>query len=63
MPHSCRGMGFCLRVAQDKVSAEKPRIIRKQTYLQHNVLLLQSINSTMKEFNSFLFQMSQAVPD
>ena len=52
MPHSCGGMGFCLRVAQDKVSAEEPSIIMKWTYLQCNVLLLQSINPTMKEFNS-----------
>ena len=40
MPHLYGRMGFCLRVAQDEVSAEEPSIIRKQTYLQCNVLLL-----------------------
>src|SRR5260370_8505832 len=52
MPYLCRGEGFCLRAAQDEVSTERPGIIRKQTYLQCNIPLLQTINSVIKKADS-----------
>src|SRR5260370_39998515 len=55
MPYSCRGEGFCLRAAQDEVSTERPGTIRKQTYLQHNIPLLQTINSVIKKADFPLF--------
>src|SRR5260370_33312834 len=55
MPYSCRGEGFCLRAAQDEVSTERPGTIRKQTYLQHNIPLLVTINSVIKKADIPLF--------
>src|SRR6266850_284041 len=55
MPYSCRGEGFCLRAAQDEVSTERPGTIRKRTYLQHNIPLLQTINSVIKKADIPLF--------
>src|SRR6266478_8827280 len=55
MPYSCRGEGFCLRAAQDEVSTERPGIIRKRTYLQRNIPLLQTINSVIKKADIPLF--------
>src|SRR5260370_16158125 len=55
MPYLCRGEGFCLRAAQDEVSTERPGIIRKRTYLQHNIPLLQTINSVIKKADIPLF--------
>src|SRR5260370_15846991 len=55
MPYSCRGEGFCLRAAQDKVSTERPGTIRKQTYLQHNIPLLRTINLVIKKADIPLF--------
>src|SRR5260370_34229849 len=55
MPYSPGGEGFCLRAAwaaQDKVSTERPHIIRKRTHLQHNIPLLQFINSVIKKADS-----------
>src|SRR6266850_2340898 len=52
MPYSHRGEGFCLRAAQDKVSTERPSIIRKQTHLQCNIPLLQTINSVIRKADS-----------
>src|SRR6266478_9475726 len=54
-PYSHRGEGFCLRAAQDEVSAERPGTIRKRTYLQHNIPLLQTINSVIKKADIPLF--------
>src|SRR5260370_33600793 len=36
------------------VSTERPVLTRKRTYLQHNIFLLQSVNSAMKKADSFL---------
>src|SRR5260370_40802304 len=55
MPYSCRGEGFCLKAAQDKVSTERPSTIRKQTYLQCNIPLLRTINSVIKKADIPLF--------
>src|SRR5260370_42322880 len=55
MPFSCRGEGFCLRAAQDEVSTERPGTIRKRTYLQHNIPLLQTINLFIKKADIPLF--------
>src|SRR6266478_3997015 len=54
-PYSHRGEGFCLRAAQDEVSAERPGTIRKQTYLQCNIPLLQTINLVIKKADIPLF--------
>src|SRR5260370_31075592 len=53
-PYSLRGEGFCLRAAQDEVSTERPSIIRKQTYVQHNPSLLRFINSAIKTADPLL---------
>src|SRR5260370_40731926 len=55
MPYSCRGEGFCLKAAQDKVSTERSSTIRKQTYLQCNIPLLRTINSVIKKADIPLF--------
>ena len=52
MPYLPGGEGFCLRAAQDKVSTERPGFIRKQTHLQHNIPLLQFMNSVIKKADS-----------